>query len=135
MAIPAFSMNRRGRLVKKRELIWLSERAGEPVFLKIKPLRRVKVITLEEMNPLHREVYLQKTLRFTRIVSEDHTVEIIFSSEYNDRWEVLLERFGLKDYKVVQDRLANEEKITFKNWWEKLKRKMFKPKDPMVGNV
>jgi hypothetical protein len=135
MAIPAFSMNRRARLVKKRELIWLSERAGEPVFLKIKPLRRVKVITLEEMNPLHREVYLQKTLRFTRIVSEDHTVEIIFSSEYNDRWDVLLERFGLKDYKVVQDRLANEEKITFKNWWEKLKRKMFKPKDTLAGNV
>ena len=135
MAIPAFSMNRRARLVKKRELIWLSERAGEPVFLKIKPLRRIKEISMEEMNPLHREVYLQKTLRFTRIVSEDHTVEIIFSSEYNDRWEVLLERFGLKDYRVVQDRLANEEKVTFKNWWEKLKRKMFKPKDNIVGTV
>ena len=135
MAIPAFSMNRRGRLVKKRELIWLSERGGEPIFLKIKPLRRVKEISLEELNPLHREVYLQKTLRFTRIVSEDRTVEIIFSSEYNDRWEVMLERFGLKDYRVVQDRLANEEKVTFKNWWEKLKRKMFKPKDNIVGTV
>lgn len=135
MAIPAFSMNRRGRLVKKRELIWLSERGGEPVFIKVKPLRRVKEITLEELNPLHREVYLQKTLRFTRIVSEDRTVEIIFSSEYNDRWEVMLERFGLKDYSVVLDRLADEEKVTFKNWWEKLKRKMFKPKNTIEGGA
>lgn len=126
MAIPAFSMHKRGKFVKKKSILWMTEKDGEVVFLRVKRLGKIREIKLEELNPYGRELYLQKAIRFTQIVSEDKTVEIIFSNEYSDRWEVLLHRLQLQDYKVVQERLASEDKVTMKNWNLKLKKKFRK---------
>ena len=124
MAIPAFSMNKHEKLLKKRELVWLVPGSDGPKLLKIKAFRKIKEIPLNSLHIMQEPLYLQKTIRFTRVMTEDKKVEIIISNEYSDYWEQLLQSLMLTDYQVVKDRKKAEKEEKKQERAEKRQQKM-----------
>ncbi|MBQ8147868.1 MAG: hypothetical protein IJ040_03650, partial [Lachnospiraceae bacterium] len=108
LAIPVFSMNHVGK-IRKRELVWLITKDYVPYLVRIKPLRKIQEIPLETLNVHKDPLYLQKRIRFTRILTEDKQVELILSNEYTNQWERLLEWLQISDYKLVEERKQAEK--------------------------
>ena len=133
MAVPIFSMRGHGKLVKKRELLWLVDRNPGICLIRSHMFKKPDEITLESINTHKKELYLQKDFRFTRILSEDKTFELIFSLEYADRFEELLERLGLPDYQIVKDRKKAEQEQKKENVKNAAKNAMFGIKKRFSG--
>lgn len=120
-AIPAFSMNQIGR-IQKRELVWLVIKDQVPYLIRIKAFRKPVEIPLSELN-IHKDIlYLQKTFRFIRILTEDKRIEIIISNAYENQWQKLLEYLQVSDFKLVEER-RKEEKQEAKSQREEQRRK------------
>lgn len=120
LAVPAFSMNRMGN-IKKRELVWLIVKEEVPYLVRMKAFRKTLEIPLSELN-IHKDVlYLQKTFRFTRILTEDKQVELIISNEYSNQWQRMLEWLQLADFKIVEER-RKQEKQTARSRKEEQRR-------------
>lgn len=108
LAVPVFSMNKVGKF-SKRELLWLILKDHVPYLVRIKPFRKSIELPLSEVN-VHKDVlYLQKTFRFTRILTEDKQVELIISNEYSNQWQRMLEWLQLSDFKLVEERRKQEK--------------------------
>ena len=121
LAVPVFSMNRVGK-IHKRELVWLILKAHVPYLVRIKPFRKTQEIPLAELNVHKDTLYLQKTFRFTRILTEDKQVELIISNEYSNQWQRMLDWLQLSDFKVVEER-RKQEKETARSVREEKKRR------------
>lgn len=124
MAIPVFSMNRYEKLIKKRELLWLVPKEEGVYLLQMRLFRKQKAIPIEQLNLMEQPLYLEKTLRFIRIRTEDKKVELILSKEYDDRWEKLLEQLHIQDYQIVEDRIKAEKEAAKQERSEKRRQKM-----------
>lgn len=110
LAVPTFSMNKVGK-IKKRELVWLIVKEETPYLVRMKTFRKSVEIPLSELN-IHKDVlYLQKTFRFTRILTEDKQVELIISNEYSNQWQKMLEYLQLADFKIVEERRKQEKQV------------------------
>lgn len=121
LAVPAFSMNKTGK-IRKRELVWLILKDHVPYLVRIKAFRKPWELPLSELN-VHKDVlYLQKTFRFTRILTEDKQVELIISNEYSNQWQRMLEWLQLSDFKIVEER-KKQEKRTARAAKEEQRRK------------
>lgn len=120
LAVPAFSMNHVGK-IRKRELIWLILKDHVPYLIRIKPLRKTQEIPLAELNVHKDTLYLQKTFRFTRILTEDKQVELIISNEYSNQWQRMLDWLQLSDFKLVEER-RKQEKETARSVKEEKRR-------------
>lgn len=120
LAVPVFSM-RPIRKLKKRELAWLILKDGEPYLVRMKPLRKNQEIPLSELNVHKDELYLQKTFRFTRLLTEDKHIELIISNEYSNQWQKMLEWLKVSDFKVVEER-RKQEKETARTKKEEARR-------------
>ncbi|MCM1496005.1 MAG: hypothetical protein NC089_09445 [Bacteroides sp.] len=121
LAVPAFSMNQAGK-IRKRELVWLILKDQVPYLVRMKAFRKPWELPLSELN-VHKDVlYLQKTFRFTRILTEDRQVELIISNEYSSQWQQMLEWLQLSDFKVVEER-KKQEKQTAKAAREEQRRR------------
>lgn len=120
LAVPVFSMNRIGK-IKKRELVWLIQKDHTPYLVYMKRLHKVQEIPLSEVNLHGDTLYLQKTFRFTRILTEDKQVELIISNEYSNQWQRMLEWLQLSDFRVVEER-RKQEKETVRSRKEALRR-------------
>lgn len=120
LAVPVFSM-RPIRKLKKRELAWLILKGGEPYLVRMKPLRKNQEIPLSELNVHKDELYLQKTFRFTRLLTEDKHIELIISNEYSNQWQKMLEWLKVSDFKVVEER-RKQEKETARTKKEEARR-------------
>lgn len=121
LAVPAFSMNKAGK-IGKRELVWLILKDQVPYLVRIKAFRKPWELPLSELN-VHKDVlYLQKTFRFTRILTEDKQVELIISNEYSNQWQRMLEWLQLSDFKIVEER-RKQEKRTARAVKEEQRRK------------
>lgn len=121
LAVPVFSMNRVGK-IHKRELVWLILKDHVPFLVRIKPFRKTQEIPLAELNVHKDTLYLQKTFRFTRILTEDKQVELIISNEYSNQWQRMLDWLQLSDFKVVEER-RKQEKETARSVREEKKRR------------
>lgn len=121
LAVPVFSMNRT-RKFKKRELVWLIVKDHIPCLVRIKPFRKALEIPLSELNLHNDTLYLQKTFRFTRILTEDKQVELIISNEYSNQWQRMLDWLQLSDFKIVEER-RKQEKQTARAMKEEQRRK------------
>lgn len=120
LAVPTFSMNRVGK-IKKRELVWLIVKDEVPYLVRMKVFQKSVEIPLSELN-IHKDVlYLQKTFRFTRILTEDKQVELIISNEYSNQWQRMLEWLQLADFKIVEER-RKQEKQTARSRKEEQRR-------------
>lgn len=120
LAVPVFSMRPIQKL-KKRELAWLILKDGEPYLVRMKPLRKNQEIPLSELNVHKDELYLQKTFRFTRLLTEDKHIELIISNEYSNQWQKMLEWLKVSDFKVVEER-RKQEKETARTKKEEARR-------------
>lgn len=120
LAVPVFSM-RPIRKLKKRELAWLILKDGEPYLVRMKPLRKNQEIPLSELNVHKDELYLQKTFRFIRLLTEDKHTELIISNEYSNQWQKMLEWLKVSDFKVVEER-RKQEKETARTKKEEARR-------------
>lgn len=124
MAIPVFSLNRYEKWIRKRELLWLLPKEDGVYLLQMRLFRKQKEIPLEKLNILEQPLYLEKTMRFIRIRTEDKKVELILSKEYDDRWEKLLDKLQIQDYQVVVDRKKAEKEAAKQERSEKFHQKM-----------
>lgn len=106
VAIPAFSMNRIQGM-KKRRMIWLVVDNDVPKLIRIRRFRSPEAILISDLT--HKEIYLEKTIRFTRVRTEDSCVEIIFSNVYSNQWNELLDLLKMRDYVVVKERIKAEK--------------------------
>lgn len=125
LAVPAFSMNEVWK-IKKRELVWLIVKDHEPYLVRMKAFRKTMEIPLSELN-IHKDVlYLQKTFRFTRILTEDKQVELIISNEYSNQWQRMLEWLQLADFKIVEERRKQEKQAIRNEKEERRRQKIIK---------
>lgn len=125
LAVPAFSMNKVWK-IKKRELVWLIVKDHEPYLVRMKAFRKTMEIPLSELN-IHKDVlYLQKTFRFTRILTEDKQVELIISNEYSNQWQRMLEWLQLADFKIVEERRKQEKQAIRNEKEERRRQKIIK---------
>ncbi len=99
LGFPVFSMNRCGKRIRKYQLLWILPKDGEMLLIRPRSFFRYEEIPVSEINLLKHPLYLQKTFRFTRIRTQDRTVELVFSNEYADRWEDLLKELNIEDFK------------------------------------
>lgn len=102
LAIPTFSAKRTAD-IRKKELVWLIIKEEKPYVVRIRPFRRVKEIPLADLNVNSETLYLQKRFRFTRIMTENHEVELIISNEYSHQWNELLAKLQMIDYRIVEE--------------------------------
>ncbi|MCR5209202.1 MAG: hypothetical protein K6C99_03215 [Lachnospiraceae bacterium] len=135
MALPVFSMRVHGKIVKKRELLWLADKNPGICLIRSHMFKKPDEITIDSLNYYKRDLYLQKDFRFIRILSEDKTVELIFSSEYGDRFDELLERLRLPDYRIVKDRKSAEQAEKRENVKNAAKNALFGIKKRFSGKT
>lgn len=115
-AIPVFSMKKYPKRLVNRELMWMIPVEGVPSLVRIRAFRKVKVYPLNTFYSNEHVLYMQKTKRFIRILTEEKDIEMIISSEYESYLEYLMSVCGAYDFKIVEDRRAAEkqEKIAAK---------------------
>ena len=119
-AIPVFTMNKLKDLkLRKRELGWLIMKDDEPYLARIKSFRKIQEVPLTSLNLRNDIIYLQKNMRFTRIMTEDKQIELILSNEYTNQWEELLSRLHLTDYQIVRDQKKEDKKAARDEWMER----------------
>lgn len=109
-AIPVFSMKKYPKRLVNRELMWLVPVDGVASLVRIKAFRKMKVYPLNELKAENHVLYMQKTKRFIRILTEEKDMEIIISSEYESYLEFLMQMLGAYDFKIVEERRAAERK-------------------------
>ena len=102
LAIPTFSAKRTAQ-IRKKELVWLIIKEEKPYLVRIRPFRRVKEFPLSDLNVNSETLYLQKRFRFTRIMTENHEVELIISNEYSHQWNELLNKLQMIDYRIIEE--------------------------------
>lgn len=120
LAVPVFSMNRIGK-IRKRELVWLILKDHTPYLVHMKWLHKTREIPLAEVNLHGDTLYLQKTFRFTRLLTEDKQVELIISNEYSNQWQRMLDWLQVSDFRIVEER-RKQEKETARSQKEALRR-------------
>ena len=119
-AIPVFTMNKLKDLkLRKRELGWLIMKDDEPYLARIKSFRKIQEVPLTSLNLRNDIIYLQKNMRFMRIMTEDKQIELILSNEYTNQWEELLSRLHLTDYQIVRDQKKEDKKAARDEWMER----------------
>lgn len=122
LAVPVFSMNPVHKL-RKRELAWLVTKEKVPYLVRLKAFRKPIELPLSEIN-IHKDVlYLQKTFRFTRLLTEDKQVELIISNEYSNQWQRMLEYLQVSDFKLVEERRKQEKQDAQSRREEERRRK------------
>ncbi|MCQ2493701.1 MAG: hypothetical protein MJ104_03785 [Lachnospiraceae bacterium] len=109
-AIPVFSMKKYPKRLVNRELMWLIPVEGVPSLVRIRLFRRVKVYPIQEFYDQSHVLYVQKTVRFIRILTEEKDVEMIFSNEYESYLDYLRQVLGAYDFQIVLDRRAEEKR-------------------------
>lgn len=122
LAVPVFSMRPVYKL-KKRELAWLIVKDGEPYLVRMKPFRRNQELSLSELNVHKDALYLQKTFRFTRLLTEDKHIELIISNEYSNQWQRMLECLQVADFKLVEERRKQDRETARTKQEERRRRK------------
>lgn len=109
-AIPAFSMRKYPKRLTNRELMWLVTVDGVVSLIRIRLFRRVKIYPLRELYEQGHVLYIQKTKRFIRILTEEKDIDLIISNEYETYLDYLRQVLGAYDYKIVEERRAAEKK-------------------------
>ena len=127
LAFPVFSMNRLDKRIRKYQFLWVLPKDDSLLLIKPKSFFRYEEIPISELNVLNNPLYLQKTFRFTRIRTQDRTVELVFSNEYADRWEELLSSLNLEDYSGAPE--AEPKKGSLKSYFNRVFKKEAKTED------
>ena len=118
LAFPVFSMNRLDKRIRKYQFMWVVPKDDSLLLIKPKSFFRYEEIPISELNVLNNPLYLQKTFRFTRIRTQDRTVELVFSNEYADRWEELLDGLNIEDYSGAPE--AEPKKGSLKSYFNRV---------------
>lgn len=109
-AIPVFSMKNYPKRVVNRELMWLVPVDGVASLVRIRAFRKVKIYPLNTLYEQSHVLYVQRTKRFIRVLTEEKDLEIIISSEYEGYLDYLKQVLGAYDFKLVEERRANERR-------------------------
>lgn len=123
LAVPIFSMNDHYGILKKREMLWLVDKNPGVCLMRMRRFRKPLEIDIASINRKGDPLYLHKAVRFNRICTEDRRVELIFSSEYSDRFADLLTELDLSDYQIVLNRKKDERDQKAKEQMDKWKGK------------
>lgn len=109
-AIPVFSMKKYPKRIVNRELLWLVPVEGVASLVRIRAFRKIKIYPLNTLYEQSHVLYMQRTKRFIRILTEEKDLEIIISSEYEEYLDFLRQMLGAYDFKIVEERRAEEKR-------------------------
>lgn len=109
-AIPIFSMKTYHKQIKARELLWLAPVQGVPSIVRVKLFKKTVAYPIGNFYNTSHILYVQKTKRFIRILTEEKDIEFIISNEYEPYRTDIMDRLRALDYKDVEQRLEKENR-------------------------